>query len=624
LKRAVEAHPDPSVWKIYRGERRRRINPDTGLVEYYWVSPAFVRDDSIYGVKQGGKQYYVQINHPGLARAMRGVGANNGVGYLAPVMWLTRNYAKLLTAYNPEFMFSNLIRDIETAMLNVTDVANKPKHVRLQIAKNVASSMRGAFAALRGNHSSEWSRWFEEFRMAGGKISFMEYNDVDRIRRRIESSVKEGRFMRGTKAMFRYIEDVNTAIENGTRLALYRALRENGVSRDRAAFAARELTVNFNRRGELGPIINSLYMFFNASVQGTTRMAQAIGRSKSLRYAVAGIAMAGFMMEMMNAFLLSGDDDDGEKAYDKIAGWIKDRNIIVMVPGGTDNVMIPMAYGWSIPYVIGQKFGELARGKTDVAGAAASILSTIVDNFSPVGGADTPLTQTVSPTIVDPFVQVATNKTWYGGPIYPTKYDKRKPESESYFDSAPQWAIDTSRIINEVTGGNRGRSGTIDVSPEVIEHYIEFIGGGVGKFANRLYSTGERIAAGEEWLPEKTPILRRFYSKITASSKKREFYEAWDDVDQARYELKELTENGELERAREARKLYQGQLSVHPVMKSAYKQIKKLRKQRSAVEKSDMSRTKKVKIIDDIRRKEEIVINGALSKYRKAIGQQTQ
>lgn len=621
LKRAVEAHPDPSIWNIYRGQYKRRVNPSTGLVEFYWAPPPWSNPENVYGVKVGGKQHWIEIKHAGLARAVRGVGADMNIGYLAPVMWLTRNYAKLLTAYNPEFVLSNLVRDIETAMLNVTDVKNKPKDVRLQMAKNVAKSMRGAYRALRGDTSTEWAQWFEEYRLAGGKISFMEFNDVERIQRRINSAMKEGRTMRAVKSFFRYVEDVNTAVENGTRLALYRALRENGVSQDRAAFAARELTVNFNRRGELSPIINSLYIFFNASVQGTTRMMQAIGRSKALRYAVGGIAMTGFMMEMLNAFLLSGDDDDGEKSYDKIKDWILDRNIVIMMPGSDKNVMIPMAYGWSIPYVIGQKMGAMARGKTSPADAAASILNTIVENFNPVGGSvDAPLMQTLSPTILDPYVQVETNKTWYGGPIYPTKYDKRKPESQNYFDSAPDWAVETSRILNEMTGGNRARSGYIDVSPEVLEHYLEFIGGGVGKFANRLYATGERIAHGEEWLPEKTPILRRFYSKTTATAKKREFYEAWDDVDSANYEVKQLKKLGDIERAQEARKTYQDQLSVYPAMKSTYAKLKKLREQRSAIENSTtLSNTKRREMLEVLRRRETQIINSALSAYNKAV-----
>jgi hypothetical protein len=42
---------------------------------------------------------------------------------------------------------------------------------------------------------------------------------------------------------------------------------------------ARNLTVDFNKKGEVGPGINALYMFANASIQGTVRTASALSTS---------------------------------------------------------------------------------------------------------------------------------------------------------------------------------------------------------------------------------------------------------------------------------------------------------------------------------------------------------
>lgn len=645
LYRMIQANPNPAVWELYRGEAKRRVNPSTGLVETYWVRPPFVHNDAVHGVKFNGKQFWMELKHPALARAMRGVGSEwNGSIIGRAMMTLTRTYASLLTSYNPEFVVSNFFRDLETSLMNVSDVANKPAGLRRQILKDATSlkSIRGALAAVRdhegrtifGTHrradenilglpksaaAQEYARWYDEFRLAGGKISFMEFNDVERIKHRINADLKAGRMKRALRGAAEYVENLNTAVENGVRLSTYVALRRAGVEQDRAAFTARELTVNFNRRGEWGPAINSMYLFFNASVQGSTRVAQAFVRSKAVRYGVASIFAAGMALDLFN-FLAAGDGDDGENKYDAIPDWIKERNVIIMNPFGDDYIMIPMAYGYNVPYVAGLKATEMVRGKTSPLQAAASVTGQVVDSFNPMGTAER-FYQLVSPTIIDPAVQVLENKTWYGGPIYPTKYDKRKPESENYFTSAPWWAIDMAKTLNSVTGGNHRRSGWFDVSPEVIEHYAEFAGGGVAKFIGNAMNSGERLVNGDEWLPEKTPLLRRVYGKPTSEGRKRDFYELWDDADRARYE----SQSDDKEVAEAAREKYAPELRIYGAAKGAKNALKALRAQRDKIMADDkLDHAERQAKLNDILEREKALISRVLKLYRDAKAQQSE
>jgi hypothetical protein len=163
--------------------------------------------------------------------------------------------------------------------------------------------------------------------------------------------------------------------------------------------------------------------------------------------------------------------------------------------------------------------------------------------MSPIGGANGSFAQMAAPTMVDPFVQVIENKTWYGGPIYPTKYNKNLPDSENAFSSVNPWFQTMARTLNSVTGGNTARKGAIDVSPEVIEHFFEFAGGGLAKFVNNAATAGSRVIHGEEWLPEKTPFVRRVYGKATTESRRRDFYAAWEEVDAAKFEIDNLVKN---------------------------------------------------------------------------------
>lgn len=626
LYRMIQANPNPAVWKVYRGELRTRLNPTTGFVEQYWVLPPFVRNDSVHGVKINGKQLWMEMRHPALARAMRGVGSEiQGTIIGRTMMTLTRTYAQLLTSYNPEFMVSNFFRDVETAILNSLDIEGGSKGVRAKIVKDAIAlkSIRGAFNALRGNAEGDYARYFDEYRLAGGKISFMEFNDVERIKTKINRSLKAGNISRALRAAGNYVEDINSAVENGVRLSTYIALRNNGVEKDRAAFTARELTVNFNRKGEWGPGINAAYLFFNASVQGTTRVFQAFARSSAVKYAVAGVFATGIALELFN-YLISGDDDDGENKYDKIPEWVRDRNIIIMNPfGNGDYVMIPMAYGYNLPYLAGQEAMRMFRGKSGPLEGSARIAGATIDAFNPMGtnplGAAGSFWQFVAPTMLDPGVQVLENKTWYGGPIQPTKYDQRKPDSENYFTSAPGWAVGFARGLNSATGGNPGRAGSIDVSPEVIEHYVEFAGGGVAKFVMNAINSGTRLMKGDEWLPEKAPFVRRLYGKTTTESRKREFFEAWDDVDRAQYEVKQLTKDGDREAAQAARVKYAPELKVFGQMNGAKKTLKDLRAQHDKIAADTaLTRDEREAKLNDIREREKALIMRVLKSYRDA------
>lgn len=625
LYRMIQANPNPAVWRLYRGEAKRRINPATGMVESYWVLPPFVRNDAVHGVKINGRQVWMELTHPALARAMRGVGADaQGTIVGRAMMKVTRAYASLLTSYNPEFLVSNYFRDVQTALMNATGLENKPDGMRRQIVADALSlkAVRGALQALRGNQTGEYGRWFEEYRLAGGKISFMEYNDVERIRRRMTASLTEGRTRRAIRSAAEYVEHMNTAVENGVRLSTYIAMRKAGVAQDTAAFTARELTVNFNRRGEWGPAINSMYLFFNASLQGITRIAQAATRSKAVRYGLAGIFASGLAIDLLN-YLLAGDDDDGENRYDKVPLWVKERNLVLMNPlGSGDYLMVPMPYGYNTPFIAGQEASRMLRGVSTPLEGAARVAAATIEAFNPLGSAAS-FWQFVSPTMLDPGVQILENKNWFGGPIMPKKLDERKPESETYFASAPWWAVQMAKEMNSITGGNMARPGAIDISPEVLEHFAEFAGGGTAKFVMNTLNSGGRIVNGDEWLPEKMPFVRRIYGKSTGESRKREFYEAWDAIDAAHYEVTRLAKAGYQEGAASARSRFAAELEAYGTMKTTRKTLKALRDQRDRLSADEtLSRDDRRARLDDIAAREKEILVRALATYRQAVKKQ--
>jgi hypothetical protein len=216
------------------------------------------------------------------------------------------------------------------------------------------------------------------------------------------------------------------------------------------------------------------------------------------------------------------------------------------------------------------------------------------------------------------------NRNWNGVPIYPTKYDNNKPDSESYFKSAPEWAVGLSKTLNSWTGGNAGRSGSVmgldtDISPETISHMTDFVGGGTARFVLNAYKTGQRLGAGEEWLPESTPIVKSFYGSRTRESDRREFYTAWDKIDAGMYEYKTLQKAGDRAATAEARTRNLPEISVWKLFDKTKDALKDLRTARDRVKASDtLSAEERRAKIDALDNQEQELIRRATQIYISA------
>jgi hypothetical protein len=358
-------------------------------------------------------------------------------------------------------------------------------------------------------------------------------------------------------------------------------------------------------------------------------MAQAMARSKTVRYAVASIFVSGFLLDMLNR-MIAGDDDDGENRYDKIKDHIKEKNLILMLPGRKDYISLPLAYGYNVPFLAGQNIAAAISGAVKPTEALSRTVGAMFESFSPFGMAPS-FNQLVSPTLLDPFVQVNENKKFYGGPIQPKKFDEKKPDSENYFSTAPSWAIDLARALNWAGGGNQAKAspylnGALDISPNTIAHFVEFAGGGVSRFMLNAWNTGARTINGQDWLPEQTPIVRRLYGgRGTLESRRFDFYEKNTEVDKAYYEMRKHQQARRFDEANEVRKEHQAEIQVHGQFATTAKQLSAFRKQRDSLNLNrDLSSEERQKRIDEVTRQENDLILKALAAYQRAKKQHPQ
>jgi hypothetical protein len=338
-------------------------------------------------------------------------------------------------------------------------------------------------------------------------------------------------------AAFNALIEANGAVENGTRLAFFDAMMTNleaqGVPTDlaveRAAFHARNLTTNFAKGGEYKNGFNTAYLFFNATLQGAMALLNAMYNSKKVRKAIAGIVVLGFASDMINAILSSDDDDDGIKDYDTIDNeYTLSHNFLFPDVFGTgENLKIPLAYGLNTFFNSGRVLSNLLRGTIgdkgtyDASQAAASVVGTIGDLINPFGGSNK--WNWIVPTQLDLPFELITNKNFMNQSIYKelSPYEQYSSASNLYWSTTSPSAIWISKFINSLGGGGEKIPGTIlgqrvDIQPDVIEHIVEFLSGGVGRFAMRSLDTATNtlpsalMGQWEDDMINKTPFLSKY------------------------------------------------------------------------------------------------------------------
>ena len=514
-------------------------------------------------VKVMGKTSYIKFADSRITKILN----DGGVGKTSVVVQYmskaARHFTRVFTSWNPEFIVANLARDVQTAMFN--QMAEQDMELSNISGKNfVGETLRTLPTAIKGVYQfemgkrdkmdSETKDYYEEYLAAGAKTDWFLLKTPEQIEKEMlqyvdkmnpvtnDATLREKSKALGKAGLSKFediknlVENTNTSIENGIRFSAYMAARRNGVDVDKAAEFVKELTINFNRSGEMGPLANSLYLFFNASVQGSTRLMRSLVKSNKARKVAAGM-MAFSALNTMRNIMVGGEDEDGIPFYEKIPSYERERFLIVMT--GTNNyVKIPLPYGVSIFFNMGTTISELGSGVTTAGDAAGFMAGSIIGSFAPISPSKSSsfsgsLIKTVTPTIFKPIPEIGLNENFFGSPIYKEDFafGATTPESSRFKKSTSEWSKSMTSFLNQATGGNEFEPGFIDVNPDIVEYLFNFVGGGSAKFLNRTIGTADKMIDGEkfgkkgdiEW--NDVPLARQFIGTVRESESAGRYYE---------------------------------------------------------------------------------------------------
>jgi len=463
-----------------------------------------ITDPSVLVLREKGKPVYLKINDPRLAVALKGVNVEKVPALMRGIAFITRLYSGLHTRFNYEFAISNFIRDSQEMMV---EVANRRGFREALSAgkKQIFESKKAVGEFLLGK-DTPGARLYKQMKEDGGTTGGLALSTREKVKVDIESirALNRSNTRQAAVKMVEVVDKWNTLFEDATRLTAYKTALENGASRKQAAFLAKESSVNFNKKGTAGPIINGLYMFSNASIQGTTKMLRAM---KNPKVAGAVVGTVGTTVYAINEWNSSVDPD----WRDKISKFDRAANFTLMLPTDDETVKyitIPTAWGLRPIKIALEYTYDAVDGHGEFMDAMQGVMTSVLESYNPLAG-DEDILNTVTPTILKTPMEISRNRAWYGNQIKPD-YDPDAPDSTKYFKSLENTLMGKTAI--EITEKlSESSNGRIEISPADIVYATRQYMGGVGRSLEKIVNTLISVSTGEEIPARELPVLSRFY-----------------------------------------------------------------------------------------------------------------
>ncbi|MCX8310744.1 LPD5 domain-containing protein, partial [Escherichia coli] len=666
----VQDNPDKDYWQVFTDDRpdtmrviAERKDQETGetireVVERP-VAMAMMAD-RYFTTKKNGKTYYIKLHDPRLMRAMKNMGPETSNAVIRTLGKVNRFLATVNTSYNPEFLVSNFIRDVQTAVMNLKAEQGRSDGKlkgldnlsALAVVKDSRSAMSAVYASLRGKtltgNGAQWQKVWKEFVEDGGKTGWFNMGDLEGQQKEMDRLVSlakggwKGQSIGAWNSFLNLVEDANGAVENALRLSAYKHARDAGLSRQQAASLAKNMTVNFNRRGEQGALMNSLYMFANASIQGTANLVRTLGhlngegpllerlRWKNLnvpqKIALAAVG-AGYLLGSLNRSV-AGEDDDGVNWYDKVPSHVKERNLVIMksVFGGKagEYWSIPLPYGYNVFFLLGHTAEGVAAGDLTASRAAGNVVGGILGAFSPIGSETSEtlsgaLLKNAAPTILRPFANLAMNENFMGAQIYQENipFGTPKPDSQLGRRSTPEAYKAFASWLNAFSGGSQYRPGAVDITPESLKYWVDYISGGTGRFISKTTDAAVKSLNGIDIPEQQVPFLGKISGEVMPYADQQKMYDRMTEVAQYHAELKSLTGAERTAFIDENN----GKLSMNGLMQDTRKRLKDLRKQRDAIyADSTLSLAQQSAMVKSVERDMKIAVDRFNREYNKKVG----
>lgn len=544
-------------------------------------------------VMKDGEEYVIYVNgDPQLAQAMNNTRAHRvreiQSGKLdRAAAWLGRKMAAAYTSLSPLFIPSNYFRDL-TMTLASTAIREDGRYNYL-LQKNLATSWNLGFMLrdyqngklrekVSNGNATPKEQMFYDFMMNGGETGFVSSLDVEDLKKKFKNDLKDldkwkANPVKVGHTIMDSIEFLNRMIEDSNRFAVYMTSIQYGRSIDEAVNDAKDVTLNFNRKGtgEYGwQMIRNLYLFINPAVQSLQTLG-ALAKHHPFKFTAVTAAWlaSGVLVPIVNAALMSllGGDDDKDK-YWQFSKWDRRNNAIMWIPFTNEYVKIPLAQEFRAFYGIGDMIaskmmgGELAEETWSQY--AEDLLGQVVDMLplDPTGY-DGNIAVSLMPNPIRPVFELAFNVDFTGKPLFKdTEYNKYDPNFTKAYVGTPDWLVRVSKMVNSIGNDYPDvQQNAIDAfgdprynlnNPAVVDHVLSsYLGGAYTMGSQVLGVLTKSLNDPKEIKMADIPLVSKFVSnpddRPVTKKQGDEFWNMKENHDRAANTLSKLKKQAKVD-----------------------------------------------------------------------------
>ena len=536
-------------------------------------------------VKRGGRDYVITINgNPRAAQALNGQTNpdNDMSGAIGAILRagekINRQLSAFYTTRNPDFIISNFVRDM--LYTNIMSWVKESPNYALRFHKNYLKVnpvvMKRLLAKYRKgtlDMSNKTEAMFHQFMMNGGETGYANIRDIEKHKNDIKRELRKSKGRISLRIAWDFLgehfDEFNRAVENCARFAAFVTSREMGRSTDRAIYDAKEISVNFNKKGSGAKFYDSVgqtttgnasamisglgrsgYVFWNAAIQGTTNFGRQMKRHPA-KAITAAASM--FLLGALIAYLGGDDDEEDKNAYYNLPEYVRRSNILFSV--GDSWISIPLPIEFRAFYGMGELMTSILSGKEHqtggeiaeaVLGQATQVLP--IDFLEGGGGLNAFVPSAIKPV----WEAYVVEKSWTGMPLYKdTPWNKDMPEWTKAYKSANKHIVNLASVLNETTGGDPYTKGTIDINPAKVEYMLNGYFGGAFGTIDKLVKMGETAFGDREYDPRNILLVNRLVKAGDERTEYRavnnEYFRLKEEHDQLKTRLRHYekdTDNG--------------------------------------------------------------------------------
>ncbi len=563
--------------------------------------PTGFREDMERSVEYyiNGTRNVITFADPAIARAINGDIIKLSPGIDRTLGRLTRWMAVSNTMLDPSFVISNSLRDIQHAAI-VHAIDKDSASVR-GFVKNLPSSFKPIYRGVTGkgkpltmaeaNGLDVTNRedreklvaiygerrvldtLFDLFVEQGGQTGFVFTKELSAIEKDLKRYVALhshtgrtllGRAMNSAKfdhklqdaelvrrRIMEYVQAVSEISENCSRFATFLGALDSGKDVFDAVTAAKNITVNFNRRGRYSRVFGLFYIFYNATVQGLAQTARVAKRNpeRFTLYVVNSVAI-GFLISLLAKLAVDiinggrdGDGDDDDKKY-FIPLYVRMQNIVIPFFSGKGYAKIPQPQGLRVYHAWGAILYDASQGYIPADEAADKMMKAIWEEHLPVPAPENAsFARTVTPSVMTPWLDCVQNEDTFGRPLGRTAYNETTPGSELGLKNANAAITQFCRRLNSIGGGDETWGASVERdgdkkpwkallfewNPSHVQHIMKSYAGGTiygGRFFWNLRDTGKAMISSDIDVEARdVPIFNRLIGQAYEERPHEAYYE---------------------------------------------------------------------------------------------------